>query len=70
MRLPACGWAAVVVDLPIAFRLPLVVQGGEHVEDLIYRLITGDSIARIAGDSGIPYEEVQDLVVGTIRAAA
>ncbi len=70
VRLPVYERAEVVGDPTIAFGHPLVVDGGARVEDLIHRFNASESIADIAGDLGVPHEEVEDVVRGATRAVA
>lgn len=70
VRLPSYQRAEVVVDPKIAFGLPLVVNGGARVEDLVDRFVAGDSVAEIAYDFEVPPEEVEDVIRVATRTAA
>ncbi|MDQ2796849.1 MAG: DUF433 domain-containing protein [Actinomycetota bacterium] len=70
VRLPSYQHAEVVVDPKIAFGLPLVVNGGARVEDLVDRFVAGDSVADIAYDFDVPPEEVEDVIRVATRTAA
>lgn len=62
--------ANVTVDPRQAFGQPLVVHGGARVEDLVDRFQAGDGFAEIAGDFGVPAEEVEDVIRLALRLAA
>jgi uncharacterized protein (DUF433 family) len=70
VRLPAYENAEVIVDPKVAFGLPLVVQGGARVEDLVDRFQAGDSVAEIAADFGVPSSQVEDVIRVATRAVA
>jgi len=70
VRLPTYANAEVVVDPKVAFGLPLVINGGARVEDLVDRFQAGDSVADIAMDFRVPPEEVEDVIRVATRAAA
>ncbi len=70
LRLPAYARAEVTVDPRQAFGQPLVVHGGARVEDLVDRFQAGDGFAEIAGDFGVPAEEVEDVIRVALRLAA
>lgn len=70
VRLPTYHRAEVVVDPRIAFGLPLVLNGGARVEDLVDRFVAGDSVADIADDFGVPSEEVEDVIRVAARVPA
>ena len=70
VRLPIYEHVEVVVDPDRAFGLPIVVQGGARVEDLVDRFQAGDSIADIADDFGVKPAEVEDVIRVATRAAA
>jgi uncharacterized protein (DUF433 family) len=81
IRYAGDGWAAsvrlaiyqnaeVVVDPKVAFGLPLVIQGGARVEDLVDRFQAGDSLADIAADFDVPGDQVEDVIRVATRAAA
>jgi uncharacterized protein (DUF433 family) len=81
IRYAGDGWAAsvrlatyenaeVVVDPRVAFGLPLVIQGGARVEDLVDRFQAGDSVADIAADFAVPADQVEDVIRVATRAAA
>ena len=69
VRLPTYANANVVVDPKVAFGLPLVVQGGARVEDLVDRFQAGDSVADISADFGVPAGQVEDVIRVATRAA-
>lgn len=69
LRLPAYERAEVTVDPGQAFGQPLVVHGGARVEDLVDRFQAGDGCAEIAGDFGVPAEEVEDVIRVALRLA-
>lgn len=62
--------AKVVVDPRVAFGLPLLVNGGARVEDLVDRFQAGDSVAELATDFGVPLDQVEDVIRVATRAAA
>ena len=70
VRLPTYRNAEVVVDPKVAFGLPLVVNGGARVEDLVDRFQAGDSVAEIAADFNVPAAQVEDVIRVATRAAA
>jgi uncharacterized protein (DUF433 family) len=70
VRLPTYRQAEVVVNPKIAFGLPLVVNGGARVEDLVDRFQAGDSVAEIAKDFDVPAGEVEDVIRVATKAAA
>jgi uncharacterized protein (DUF433 family) len=70
VRLPVYSAAQVVVDPKVAFGLPLVVDGGARVEDLVDRFQAGDSVAEIAADFRVPSDQVEDVIRVATRAAA
>ncbi len=70
LQLPAYAHAQVTVDPRQAFGQPLVVHGGARVEDLVDRFQAGDGFAEIAGDFGVPAEEVEDVIRVALRLAA
>jgi uncharacterized protein (DUF433 family) len=69
VRLPIYQHADVIVDTHRAFGLPLVVQGGARVEDLVDRVVAGDTLADLADDFGVPEEEVEEVIRVATRAA-
>ncbi len=69
LKLPAYARAEVTVDPRRAFGQPLVVHGGARVEDLVDRFQAGDGFADIAGDFGVPAEEVEDVIRVALRLA-
>jgi uncharacterized protein (DUF433 family) len=70
VRLPTYENANVIVDPRVAFGLPLVVQGGARVEDLVDRFQAGDSVADISADFNVPADQVEDVIRVATRAAA
>lgn len=70
VRLPIYGRADVVVDPHVAFGLPIVTRGGARVEDLVDRFLAGDTISDIAGDFGVPADQVEDIIRVATRTAA
>jgi uncharacterized protein (DUF433 family) len=70
VRLPTYANAEVVVDPRVAFGMPLVVEGGARVEDLVDRFQAGDSVAEIAADFDVPPDQVEDVIRVASRAAA
>lgn len=70
VRLPAYENANVIVDPKVAFGLPLVIQGGARVEDLVDRFQAGDSVADISADFRVPADQVEDVIRVATRAAA
>jgi uncharacterized protein (DUF433 family) len=70
LRLPTYGRADVVVDPHVAFGLPVVVQGGARVEDLVDRFLAGDTIGDIADDFAVPVDHVEDVIRVATRTAA
>lgn len=69
LELPAYRDATVVVDPKRAFGLPLLVNGGARVEDLLDRFVAGDHLADIAFDFDVPEQEVEDVIRVATRAA-
>lgn len=70
LQLPAYSAARVVVDPERAFGQPVVIHGGARVEDLVDRFRSGDSVADIAEDFGVPQGEVEDVIRVATRLAA
>ncbi len=70
VQLPAYGNAEVIVNPRVAFGLPLLVNGGARVEDVVDRFQAGDSVADISADFDVPPDEVEDVVRLATRAAA
>ena len=70
VRLPLYGQAEVIVDPRVAFGLPMVVNGGARVEDLVDRFRAGDSVGNIAADFNVPPSEVEDVIRVATKAAA
>ncbi|HEY5708250.1 MAG TPA: DUF433 domain-containing protein [Solirubrobacterales bacterium] len=70
VRLPVYGQAEVIVDPRVAFGLPMVVNGGARVEDLVDRFRAGDSVGNIAADFNVPPSEVEDVIRVATKAAA
>jgi uncharacterized protein (DUF433 family) len=70
VRLPTYENAEVIVDPKVAFGLPLVVEGGTRVEDLVDRFQAGDSVADLAADFDVPADQVEDVIRVATRAAA
>jgi uncharacterized protein (DUF433 family) len=70
VRLPTYESADVIVDPKVAFGLPLVIQGGARVEDLVDRYQAGDSVADISADFSVPTDQVEEVIRVTTRAAA
>jgi uncharacterized protein (DUF433 family) len=70
VRLPTYENANVIVDPKVAFGLPLVIQGGARVEDLVDRFQAGDSVADISADFSVPADQVEDVIRVATRAAA
>lgn len=70
LRLPVYERAEVIVDPRLAFGLPVTVNGGARVEDLVDRFVAGDRVADIAIDFGTPEEDVEDVIRVATRAAA
>jgi uncharacterized protein (DUF433 family) len=68
--LPIYSDAHVVVDPKVAFGLPLVIDGGARVEDLVDRFQAGDSVAEIASDFRVPPGQVEDVIRVATKAAA
>ncbi len=70
VRLPIYAHAEVIVNPRRAFGLPLLVNGGARVEDLVDRFVAGDALSAIADDFGVPEAEVEDVIRVATRAAA
>jgi uncharacterized protein (DUF433 family) len=70
VRLPTYSAAEVIVDPRIGFGLPLLANGGARVEDLVDRFQAGDSVSEIAGDFGVPADQVEDVIRVATKAAA
>jgi uncharacterized protein (DUF433 family) len=70
VRLPAYGTAEVIVNPRVGFGLPLLVNGGARVEDVVDRFQAGDSVADISADFDVPPNEVEDVVRLATRTAA
>jgi uncharacterized protein (DUF433 family) len=70
ITLPVYDHAEVIVDPQIAFGQPMVSHGGARVEDLIDRFRSGDTVAELAEDFGVPPEEVEDVIRIATRIAA
>lgn len=70
VSLPIYGRAHVVVDPEVAFGLPLLVDGGARVEDLVDRFLAGDTIGDVADDFGVRVDQVEDVIRAATRHAA
>lgn len=70
VELPTYAAANVVVDPEVAFGLPLLVDGGARVEDLVHRFQAGDSVSFIASDFGVPATQVEDVIRVATKLAA
>lgn len=70
IELPTYRRARVVVDPARAFGLPLVVDGGARVEDLVDRFVAGDGLAEIATDFAVPIDQLEDVIRVATKAAA
>lgn len=70
VRLATYAQAKVVVDPRVAFGMPLLIQGGARVEDLVDRFQAGDSVSEIAADFSVPPDQVEDVIRVATRAAA
>jgi uncharacterized protein (DUF433 family) len=70
VRLPAYGQTEVIVDPRVAFGMPMVVNGGARVEDLVDRFQAGDSVSDIAVDFDVPPSQVEDVIRVATKAAA
>jgi uncharacterized protein (DUF433 family) len=69
VHLPTYANADVVVDPRVAFGLPLVVQGGARVEDLVDRFQAGDTLAELADDFDVPLDQLEDVIRVATKAA-
>jgi uncharacterized protein (DUF433 family) len=70
VQLPTYGRAPVVVDPEVAFGLPIVIDGGARVEDLVDRFLAGETITEIAEDFAVPVDQVEDVIRVATRLAA
>ena len=69
VRLPSTA-APVIVDPEVAFGLPIVTAGGARVEDLVDRLLAGDTITDAAEDFAVPVAQVEEVIRVATRLAA
>jgi uncharacterized protein (DUF433 family) len=70
IRLPAYEVAELVVDPDRGFGQPVFARGGARLEDALSMFRGGESLEVVAGEYGIPVEQVEDAVRVATRVAA
>jgi uncharacterized protein (DUF433 family) len=67
---PATPRAVIEVDPERSFGQPIFIHGAVRVEDVIDRWRAGDPLAEVAGDFGVPLEDVEDVLRVAVPIAA
>ena len=70
IRLPSYSCARVVADPQRSFGRPTLVQGGARVTDVLDRFWTGESLADLEDEFGVPRDQLEDLLRVASRHAA
>jgi len=68
LRLPFLD--GIIVDPQRAFGQPMFEKGAVRLEDVLDRFKAGDSLQEIAHDFGVPFEDVEEVIRGSLSAAA
>ncbi len=70
IRLPAYEVAELVVDPERGFGQPVFARGGARLEDALSMFRAGESLEVVAGEYGMPVDELEDAVRIATRVAA
>jgi uncharacterized protein (DUF433 family) len=68
--LPMTERSIVEVDPIRSFGQPIFLRGAVRVEDVVDRWRAGEPIADVAGDFGVPIEDIEDVLRAGVPAAA
>lgn len=67
---PATREKVIVVDPTRSFGQPIFLKGAARVEDVLDRWRAGERLVDVAGDFGVPAEDIEDYLRGAVPAAA
>ena len=67
---PATREKVIVIDPTRSFGQPIFLKGAARVEDVLDRWRAGERLTDVAADFGVPFEDVEDYLRGTVPAAA
>jgi uncharacterized protein (DUF433 family) len=67
---PATARPVVAVDPKRGFGQPIFIRGGVRVEDVLDRWRAGEALREVADDFGVPPEDVEDILLASLLAAA
>ncbi len=67
---PATTRPVVIADPERSFGQPIFINGGVRVEDVLDRWRAGEPLAEVAGDFGVPPEDVEDILRVALPTAA
>lgn len=67
---PMTDRRVVEVDPRRSFGQPVFIHGAVRIEDVIDRWKAGESLVEVAGDFGVPVEDVEDVLRASVPAAA
>ena len=70
IRLPAYEDAQVVADPTRAFGAPIFERGGVRVDDVLERFWAGEPLDELAGEFGVPVDQLEDVLRVASRRAA
>lgn len=70
IRLPTYRRADVVVDPSRSFGAPIFERGGARVEDVLERFWADESLDELAGEFGVPVDQLEDVLRVASRRAA
>jgi len=70
IALPAYARAEVVADPTRSFGQPIFVRGGARVSDVLDRFWSGDDIATLSQEFGVPEPEIEDVLRAASRRSA
>jgi uncharacterized protein (DUF433 family) len=70
IRLPEYERAEVLVDPDRSFGQPIFASGGVRVSDVMDRFWSGEDLAEVADDFGVPIADMEDVVRVASRRAA
>ena len=68
--LPMTERSIVEVDPVRSFGQPIFLRGAVRVEDVVDRWRAGEPIADVAGDFGVPIEDIEDVLRASVPNAA
>lgn len=68
LRLPFSD--RIIVDPQRAFGQPMFEKGAVRLEDVLDRFKAGDSLRELAHDFGVPLQDVEEVIRGSLSAAA